>query len=89
VDRRVRACTPAPGAWTTVDGDRLRVGPVRVAVDGPDLAPGQLAVERRRVLVGTATHPVVLGEVQPAGRRRMLATEWARGARLDERTVLR
>ena len=28
VDRRVRACTPAPGAWTTLRGDRLKLGPV-------------------------------------------------------------
>lgn len=84
VDRRVRACTPAPGAWTTVDGERLRVGPVRLVSDGPPLAAGQLAVERDRVLVGTATVPVALGEVQPAGRRRMPATDWARGARLTD-----
>jgi methionyl-tRNA formyltransferase len=28
VDRRVRACTPAPGAWTTLRGERLKLGPV-------------------------------------------------------------
>ena len=28
VDRQIRACTPAPGAWTTYAGDRLKLGPV-------------------------------------------------------------
>src|SRR5918998_2273187 len=28
VDRRVRACTPAPGAWTTLRGERVKLGPV-------------------------------------------------------------
>ncbi len=28
VDRRIRACTPAPGAWTTYLGERLKLGPV-------------------------------------------------------------
>ena len=27
LDRRARACTPAPGAWTTFRGHRLKVGP--------------------------------------------------------------
>jgi methionyl-tRNA formyltransferase len=81
VDRRVRACTPAPGAWTTFRGERLKLGPVEPAPDAPPLAPGVLAVQRRRVLVGTATHPVVLGEVTPQGKRPMAADAWARGVR--------
>jgi methionyl-tRNA formyltransferase len=47
------------------------------------LAPGEVRVERDRVLVGTATGPVELGEVGPAGRKAMRALDWARGARLD------
>jgi methionyl-tRNA formyltransferase len=82
VDRLVRACTPAPGAWTTYGEDRLKLGPVLPVPDGPALAPGEVAVERRRVLVGTGTAPVELGEVQGPGKRSMPAPDWARGARL-------
>jgi len=81
VDRLVRACTPAPGAWTTYGPDRLKLGPVLPAPDGPALGPGELLVGRRRVLVGTATHPVELGDVQAPGKRPMPAPDWARGAR--------
>ena len=81
VDRRIRACTPAPGAWTTFRGERVKVGPVRPEPGGERLAPGALRVERKRVLVGTATDPVVLGEVVPPGKKSMPATDWARGAR--------
>jgi methionyl-tRNA formyltransferase len=84
VDRRVRACTPAPGAWTTLRGERVKLGPVLPLADGPRLAPGQSRVEKSRVLVGTATEPVVLGEVRPAGRRPMAATDWVRGLRLSD-----
>jgi methionyl-tRNA formyltransferase len=84
VDRRVRACTPAPGAWTTFRGDRVKLGPVTVADDAPPLAPGELAVAKHRVLAGTATGPVVLGEVRAAGKRAMPAVEWARGSRIAE-----
>ena len=88
VDRRIRACTPAPGAWTTFRGDRLKVGPVRPVADVTDLAPGALRVERRRVLVGTATSTVELGDVQPHGKRPMAAADWARGVRLSDGEVL-
>jgi methionyl-tRNA formyltransferase len=84
VDRRVRACTPSPGAWTTLDGQRFKVGPVRPLPDVTGLAPGELAVGRREVHVGTGTHAVELGEVQPPGKRPMDAAAWARGARLAE-----
>ncbi|HEV7646878.1 MAG TPA: methionyl-tRNA formyltransferase [Actinophytocola sp.] len=82
VDRMVRAVTPDPGAWVEFRGERIKLGPVtRVGAD--TLTPGELSVERKRVLVGTATGPVALGEVQAPGKRRMAATDWARGARVE------
>lgn len=89
VDRRVRGCTPAPGAWTTLpDGARLGIGPVTLVADDDEservLAPGEVLVGRKRVLVGTGSRPVALGDVTPAGKKPMPASDWARGARLDE-----
>ncbi|GAA4230798.1 methionyl-tRNA formyltransferase [Streptosporangium album] len=81
VDRLIRACTPAPGAWTEFRGQRVKLGPVRPAPDAPALEPGRIAASKKSVLVGTATHPVELGEVQPQGKRLMGAGEWARGVR--------
>ncbi|GAB7052294.1 methionyl-tRNA formyltransferase [Catenuloplanes indicus] len=83
VDRRVRACTPAPGAWTTFREERVKLGPVTPVPDGPPLEPGDLLVERKRVLAGTATTPVALGEVRAAGKKPMPATDWARGVRVE------
>ncbi|GAA0930745.1 methionyl-tRNA formyltransferase [Virgisporangium aurantiacum] len=81
VDRRVRACTPAPGAWTTLRGERVKLGPVKpVRTEG--LPPGEVRVEKDTVLVGTATTPVALGEVRPAGKKAMAAAAWVRGLRL-------
>ncbi|PFG43244.1 methionyl-tRNA formyltransferase [Isoptericola jiangsuensis] len=81
VDRRVRAVTPAPGAWTTLpDGARLGLGPVAPRPDVTDLAPGVLRAGKQEVLVGTATHAVALGDVQPVGKKPMAAADWARGA---------
>jgi methionyl-tRNA formyltransferase len=82
VDRLVRAMTPEPGAWAGFRTERIKLGPV-VAADGEPLRPGELRVERKRVLVGTATTAVQLGEVQAQGKKRMSATDWARGVRVE------
>jgi len=84
VDRLVRACTPAPGAWTLFREQRLKLGPVR-PVEGDSLAPGELRATKSSVLVGTATGPVELGDVQPPGKRPVPAPDWARGARPERR----
>ncbi|WP_327085870.1 methionyl-tRNA formyltransferase [Nonomuraea sp. NBC_01738] len=84
VDRLVRACTPSPGAWSTFREQRVKLGPVTPVPDAPALAPGEITATKHQVLVGTATHPVALGEVQPQGKRLMGAAEWARGSRLSE-----
>jgi len=84
VDRRIRAVTPNPGAWTMIGDLRVKVGPVTVE-DTPDsLAPGAIRVERKGVHVGTGSQPVLLGQVQAPGKKPMNAADWARGARLDE-----
>ncbi|WBB69662.1 methionyl-tRNA formyltransferase [Micromonospora sp. WMMD812] len=88
VDRRIRACTPAPGPWTTFRDERVKLGPVTPVANGPDLKPGELLVEKSRVLAGTATVPVQLGEVRAAGKRAMPATDWARGVRVAAGEVL-
>ncbi|BBY61319.1 methionyl-tRNA formyltransferase [Mycolicibacterium sarraceniae] len=84
VDRRVRAVTPNPGAWTMIGDLRVKLGPVTVDETGAPLAPGEIAVDRFGVRVGTGTVPIVLGAVQPPGKKPMTAADWARGARLDE-----
>ncbi len=83
-DRRIRACTPEPGAWTTFEDERVKLGPVAPIANGPDLAPGVLEIGKSEVLVGTATLPVRLGEVQAFGKKQMPAADWARGARLAD-----
>jgi methionyl-tRNA formyltransferase len=91
VDRLVRACTPAPGAWTTFRAKRLKLAPV-VPLDSDqqvDLRPAELRVgDGDVVLVGTGSGAVRLGDVQPEGRAAMPAAAWARGIRLGPGDVL-
>ncbi|MEU6346693.1 methionyl-tRNA formyltransferase [Streptomyces sp. NPDC046977] len=82
VDRLVRGCTPAPGAWTLFGGERMKIGPVALLPEHTGLAPGELEVTKRAVLVGTGSHAVELGEVRPQGKKPMAAADWARGVRV-------
>jgi methionyl-tRNA formyltransferase len=84
IDRVVRACTPDPGAWTEYDGGRVKLWPftragTAVPDDAAGLAPGELRIMRAGVHVGTGSGPVLLGDIQPPGKRRMPAADWARG----------
>ncbi|MGD1237684.1 methionyl-tRNA formyltransferase [Mycobacterium seoulense] len=84
VERRIRAVTPNPGAWTMIGELRIKLGPVRIAPDAPEpLAPGALHVGRKDVWIGTGSQAVRLGQIQPPGKKLMNAVDWARGARLD------
>jgi methionyl-tRNA formyltransferase len=79
VGRRARGVTPEPGAWTTFDGQRLKLEPVLLRPEAAPQGPGTLALDGKRVLVGTGSHPVELTRVQPAGKKMMTAADWARG----------
>ncbi|MFJ3711797.1 MULTISPECIES: methionyl-tRNA formyltransferase [unclassified Streptomyces] len=82
VDRLVRGCTPAPGAWTLFRGERLKLVALTPVTDRTDLAPGELSVSKNSVHVGTGSHAVELLWVQPQGKKPMRAADWARGVRI-------
>ena len=85
IDRQVRACTPAPGAWTTLGGERVKLFPLSPLPGATEVEPGRIVLDKRGMTVGTGSgHVVRLGDVQPQGRKRMSAADWARGLRLSD-----
>ena len=90
IDRLIRATTPTPGAWTTLEQERVKIGPLDQTDIGNQtdigpattLEPGHIDVHDGRVWVGTATTPALLSQVQPAGKRMMDAPDWFRGLRM-------
>ena len=84
VERRIRAVTPNPGAWTMIGELRVKLGAVTVDESADAMPPGAIRVERNGVRIGTGSQPVVLGAIQAPGKKPMNAADWARGARLDE-----
>ncbi|MCF3119408.1 MULTISPECIES: methionyl-tRNA formyltransferase [Streptomyces] len=82
VDRVVRGCTPAPGAWTVFRGERLKIIQAAPVQDRTDLAPGELSAAKNNVYVGSGSHAVELLWVQPQGKKPMRGADWARGVRI-------
>lgn len=86
LDRQIRGCTPAPGAWTTLGGEtqggeRFKILAATPA-GGEVLTPGLIRAERNRLLVGTGSRPLEVTRLQPPGKKPMAAADWARGANL-------
>jgi methionyl-tRNA formyltransferase len=79
VDARIRGVTPEPGAFTLIEGERLKVNEAAIAHDVAGLPPGRLEGRAGRVVVGTAGDALELLRVQPAGKREMSAADWWRG----------
>ncbi|HEY4267050.1 MAG TPA: methionyl-tRNA formyltransferase [Galbitalea sp.] len=88
VANQIRGVTPEPGAFATIEGARLKIIEAAIARDAASLPPGELARDGRRVLVGTATTPLELITVHPAGKKPMAAADWWRGRPVGVSAVL-
>lgn len=84
IDRRIRAMTPTPAAWTMIDVDEdgapMSIAPVLINRDVV-LEPGVISLVDKRVFIGSATYALELTQVKPAGKKFMDATDWLRGLR--------
>ncbi|MCQ1995783.1 methionyl-tRNA formyltransferase [Arthrobacter sp. zg-Y1171] len=82
IRRRINGVTPEPGAWTTWDGSRFKIGAAKLRPDVTDLRPGQVRFTGggdAAAVVGTGSHGLELLRVQPAGKKMMPGADWARG----------
>lgn len=79
IQRTARAHTPAPGAWTTLAGDRYKIGLMLPVSDYDGLSVGEVVAGKSRVLVGTGDGVLQITRIQPPGKKMMTAADWARG----------
>ncbi len=86
LDRWIRGCDPVPGSWTELDGARVRIFAPQTTDETADAEPGVVvsADPRAGLAVVTGSGVLGVGEVQPAGKRRMEAVEWIRGRGVTE-----
>jgi methionyl-tRNA formyltransferase len=87
IDRRIRGCTPAPGAWSTFRGEHFKINSGSPD-DRDDLGPGVLEITKRSVRVGAQRGSLILGQVQAQGKKPMQAADWARGVHFDDQESL-
>jgi methionyl-tRNA formyltransferase len=78
IRNRIRAFNPRPGAWTTLNGRRLKIWQAQ-HVDDESSAPGTLWDRDGELTVQTGTQQLRLLEVQPEGKARMTGAEFIRG----------
>jgi methionyl-tRNA formyltransferase len=81
LERLIRGADPAPAAWTELGDLRVRVFAPRIASEMCTAEAGVVvaADPRTGLEVATGSGLLSLGQVQPAGKRRMDAAEWIRG----------
>jgi len=87
IERAIRAYTPEPGAWTSLAGERIQLGPITILDTDLAGSAGELIITKHEVFVVTGSTAIKLGLVRPAGKKQMQAADWARGARLSSGAV--
>ena len=87
IDRLIRGCNPAPGAWTTYDGKQLKIFDSKpIPAKDPKGIAGKIgeivAVEADGYTVVCADGRFKVTRVQPADGKKMDAGEWAKSANI-------
>ena len=85
IERHIRAFTPYPGAWTIINGFKVKIKPVTLVKENflNYLAPGEVCSKYNLVFIGTGSYPIQLGKIHFSNRRVMYASEWIRGIRFN------
>ena len=96
----VRGLSPYPAAWAEIHDSLNPESPapaIKIFSTQPiqghivnDLQPGRLSIDGNRMTVACGGNTSIeILELQPAGKRRMTASEFLRGARLPESAILK
>ncbi|MEA3509824.1 MAG: methionyl-tRNA formyltransferase [Actinomycetota bacterium] len=78
-ERAIRAFSPRPGAWFSIDGTRCRVH--RASYSDDAVTPGTIAPFNGAAVLGLEGGSLALDLLQPAGKAVMTGTAWLNGRR--------
>ena len=82
--RQARALQERPGIWSEFNGERISLFNISESLAPNSLkAPGEIESTKDGLLVRTSDSVVLVGEVVPAGKKRMKSADFARGARIE------
>jgi methionyl-tRNA formyltransferase len=95
LENHVRGLNPEPMAWTTLEDEAFRIIEARAlgatdwqTLTGEDDLVGAVRVDRERVLVTCGNGTLLeLKTVQPAGKKVMSASDWARGMTAGKKVI--
>ena len=79
----VRAFTPSPGAWTTMNENIIKVSQVIPTTKPITLTPGTIEVQDRRLFATTSDFCLEVIRIIPAGKKEMLVSDWLNGTRVS------
>ena len=82
ISAKIRAFTSNPGAWTHFRGNVIKVATPKIS--DISLATGEILLRDKKLLIGTGTTALEIGQITSAGKAPMDAQAWANGARLIE-----
>lgn len=91
IKNQVRGLQPWPRAYTFVPQSKGE--PIRLVIDRVDTVqesggPGEVLQADKRLVLATGDGALEVLDVQPAGKKRMAAADWLRGAKLEAGVVL-
>jgi methionyl-tRNA formyltransferase len=95
IENQVRGLNPEPMAWTTLEDEAFRIIEARAlgttdwqTLTGEEALVGSLRVDKDRVLVTCGQGTLLeLKTVQPAGKKAMSASDWARGMTAGKKVI--
>ena len=81
--RKDRALGENPGIWSTFNGERISLFGLKESLQSNSLKfTGEIELNADALLIRTSDSVIEIGEVTPAGKKRMSGSDFARGARL-------
>jgi len=80
---KIRGLHPQPGAYTVLDGRRVKLLAAKPSENIPGRAPGSIEITKGGLIVTAGGGAVLLARVQPDGGKPMNAADFARGSRLS------
>lgn len=74
----IRGCNPAPGAWTTWEGDKVFLFDARKIADAKSVQPGQVIdVTDAGIAIATSEGQILIERLRADKGKKMPAAEWA------------
>jgi len=83
IDCLIRGLDPRPGAWTELNGVEIKLFAPKAVAQPSQRARGEVLSAGDSLVIATGGGTIEVFEVQPAGKERMAAKDWLRGARLE------